>query len=387
MTERMQLSCQKGFKMDDKTQHITHGKIAHRVPKTDTCIYGIEPTENVPTNIPCIIALGGEGTYSIKEANYYASTLKKWLDYCAITGVEIYSVYYYETQKSYTPDGITKTPDLTPDPVVYENIKCSNRNMERANAFTRARSKIMNPNAKTFDVDTNYVNELYDAIIRPRIADKTGNKLPDDTALQNARNVIFFTHCHGSVPVRTFQDMMFADMRKLGYNTALITKVMKNILVIQHAPVTPLEKSKFNTISFMSANDTNMDFHNKFSEYVIEHNADIAPSYFELGNLFVVHNFTYDYVLEHQIIDLLPGIAQNILTPDGVIIMAAERNAVINGARAVLQGKPIPDVKHLISPVSNSDSVRPNFDTLAKNGKFFMQIMNKDLRKAPNTER
>ncbi|MBP5707945.1 MAG: hypothetical protein J6W79_03040 [Alphaproteobacteria bacterium] len=375
--------------MDNKTQHITHGKIAHRVPKTDTCIYGIEPISNVPTNVPCIIAFGGEGTHSLKEANYYASLLKNWMGYCAITDVEIYSAYYYETETSYNPDAITKTPNgNTADSVAVENVKCSNRNQERANAFTNARSKILNPGATIYDVDTNYVHELYDAIIRPRIADDNGDKLHDDVALQNARNVIFFTHCHGSVTVRTFQDIMLSDMRKLGYAPAIITKIMKSILVIQHAPVSPLEKSRFNTLSFMSATDTNMDFHNKFSEYVIEHNADISPSYFELGNFFVVHNFTYDYIFEHQIVDLLPGITQNILTPDGAIIMAAERNAVINGVRAVLNGKPMPDVRHLVSPVSKSDTVRPNFDMLAKNGEFFMQIMKKDLRKSSsNNER
>ena len=374
--------------MDNKTQHITHGKIAHRVPKTDTCIYGIEPTTNIPKDKPCIVAFGGEGTHSIKQANYYASLLEKWIDYCAITGVEIYSVYYYETETSCNPDAITKTPKgASADSVMSENVKCSNRNQERANAFTQARSKILNPRATIYDVDTNYVHELYDAIIRPRISDDNGNKLPDDIALQNIRNIIFFTHSHGSTPVRTFQDIMFSDMHKLGYKPDAITNIMKNLLVVQHAPISPLEKSRFNTVSFMSANDTDLDFHNKFSEYVSEHNADIAPSYFELGNFFVAHSFTHDYLLEHQIVDLLPGTAQNILTPDGAIIMAAERNAVINGVRAVLKGKPIPDVKHLVSPVSKSDTIRPNFDILAKNGEFFMGVMQKDLRKTPHNER
>jgi len=387
MMEPTQLSCQRRFDMAQKIPRTTHAKIAHRIPKTDTCIYGIEPITNIPIDKPCVIAFGGEGTHSIKEANYYASLLKKWMDYCEITNIEIYSVYYYETEESYNPDAITREPTDTPNAIVSENVKCSDRPQERANAFTQARSKILNPDATIYDVDTNYIHELYDAIIRPRISDKNGNKLPDNKALQNIRNIIFYTHSHGSTPVRAFQDIMFSDMHELGYDPATITNIMKNLLVVQHAPMSPLEKSKFNTVSFMSANDTDLDFHNKFSEYIIEHNADIAPSYFELGNFFVAHSFTQDYLLEHQIIDLLPDAGQTILTPDGAIIMAAERNAVINGARAVLNNKSMPDVKHLISPVSNSDTVRPNFDIMAKNGKFFMDVMQKDLRKPQRSER
>ena len=377
--------------MDKKAQRITHAKIAHRVPKTDTCIYGIEPVSDIPVDKPSVVAFGGENTHTLRFANYYASLLKRLIDFYGISGIEIYSAYYYEEEMSHNINALTKNPEK---PVNVQDIKyakeifnCTNRPLERANIFTRARSKLLAKNATLYDVDTNYIRELYDIIIRPRIADKNGEKLPDAIALRNIRNVIFFTHSHGSAPAYTFQNIMQQDMKSLGYDAPTIRHIMKNILVIQHAPMVPLEKSKFNTISFMSANDTDLDFRNKFSEYVTEHNADLAPSYFPIGNFFVSHGFTYNYLAEHQIVGLVPSVDQDMLTPDGAIIMAAERNTIVNAINAMKNDKPIPSVSKLIAPINTEDSVKPNFNTLAKNGEFFMRVMTNDLRKKKSPER
>lgn len=360
----MQLSCQKGYNMDVKTQYKTHAHIMHRVAKTDDNIYGAKPVSNIPINKTCIIAFGGENTRTIKDANYYASMLNQLVEFYNLNVVDVYSVYYDFEDKS------------------------SDRKTERQNAFIAARAKILNKQDVSIQpVDTQYINDLYKIIIRPRIADKNGVKLPDKEALQNMRNCIFYTHCHGAVPVYTFQRMMYQDMHQLGYDTRAIHNIMKNLLVIQHAPVAPLEKSKFNTISFMSANDTYMNFYDKFSAYLADNNADLLPSYFASNNLFAVYGFTYQLIDEHQITGLVPTKNQDMLTPDGAIIMAAERNTIINGINAAKHSAPVPAIRDLIAPANKSDTVRPDFKTLSENGEFFMRLMHHDLQSIKSKDR
>ena len=347
--------------MEQSTPVETHAKIMRRINKSDTCIYGATPTTTIDQNKPSIIAFGGELGRTIKDANYYASMLTQLLEYYGIKNVDVYSIYYDFNTKS--------------------------RSAERKNVFIDARSKILNKGSVKQPVDTQYIQELYEIVIHPRIVGPNGDKLPDLTALQNIRNLIIYTYSHGSVPAYAFQSIMANDMRKCGYTPRAIRNIMKNLLVIQHAPMSPLEKSKFNTVSFMSANDTMMNFHNKFSEYVVENNEQLLPSYFPLGNFFAVYGFTYQLLDEHQINGLLPNKGQDMLTPEGAIIMAAERNAIINGIRAVQNNNPVPSIRDLIAPISKKDTINPDFDTLAQNGEFFMCLMRNDLHLGHSNER
>ena len=227
-----------------------------------------------------------------------------------------------------------------------------------------------------------YIYDLYDIIIRPRITDNNGAKLPKTVALQNMRNIILFTHSHGSVPAYEFQDIMLHDMKKLGYDSRETYDIMRNLLVIQHAPMSPLENPKFNTFSFMSANDTRMNFYNIFSAYAAEYSQDMPAAYFQDGQFFATYGFTYQLTGEHQFLGLVPTTNQRLLTPDGATIMAAERNAIINGIRAAVQRKPMPSIKNLVVPASDKDAIRPDFRKLAMNGESFKQIMLSDLRGA-----
>ena len=349
--------------MDTKEQHHTHGKIIHRVVKTAFNIYGATPAEKIPIDKPCIIAFGGERTNSAKTANHYASVLEALVHFYKIKDFNIYSAYYE-----------------------FENDSWD-RKPERIKAFISGRSKILNKIPDPNILNTQYINDLYNIVIRPRIIDQNGTRFLNEVALQNVRNVIFYTHCHGATVVRNFQNMMEKDMREHGYKPDEIRDIMGNILVIQHAPVAPLERSKFNTISFASANDTQMKFYNKFSEYISEHTEDLFPSYFSLGNIFAVYGFTHQLINEHQIVGLVPTHDQDMLTPDGTIIMAAERNAIINGINAARNHQSIPNVRDLIAPANNNDSVRPDFDELVQNGKMFIRIMRHNLRDQKSGER
>ena len=301
-----------------------------------------------------MIIFGGGKTSKIKIANGYASMFERLVKFYKLDNVHIYSADY---------DSIS-----------------DDRKQERKIAFIAARSRVLNKDVSIQPVDDQYIHDLYNIVIRPRIIDKNGKKYPDDIALHNVRNAIIFAHCHGPVPVRAFQDIMAPDMKSVGYSQPKIREIMKNLLVIQHAPMSPLEKSRFNTVSFMSANDPWMNFYNKFSEYVSQHDEELSASYFPLGNFFATNGFTHNYRNEHSVVGLVPTEEQDKLTPDGAIIMAAERNAIVNGIRAAKAGAAMPNIRDLIAPASSQDIVKPDFDILVQNGETFMAIMRYDMR-------
>ena len=336
--------------------HAFDNQIVKRVAKDQTNPYGIVDAKNIPIDKPCLVVIGGERTITHKDANYYASMMNQLLGAYGIDDVGIYSAYYDYTN--------------------------TNRNTERSHLFRIAQARIKNQHKDiTSAHDYDYIYDLYKSIVLPRIVTPNGKRFSTNKAIKNMQNAILFTHCHGAMVVRTFQSFAVMDLEKYGYDKLEINKIMKSLLVIQHAPVAPLHHSLFNTISFMSASDTRMNFHNKMSEYMIEHSEDLPPSYFTAGNFFVAYYLTHQMIEEHNIIGIVPNKEQDMLTPDGAIIMAAERNTIINAINSVRNGNLAPlSPKELIKPANKTDVVIPDFEELKRNGDFFMYIMRNDLR-------
>lgn len=336
------------------TTNINNGQIVKRVLKDAEHKHGIVDAKTIPIDAPCIVAIGGGKTVSRRHANYYASLLNKLLGAYNITNVGIYSAY-----KSY----------IEPD-----------RKGTRAKLFKIAQSLV----PQHFDItpDTEYIRDLYRHIILPRIVDDNDNRFADDVAAQNLGRVMIVTHCHGAAIVRAFQEMMPADMQKYGYDPRSIVKIMKHLLVIQHAPLAPLHRARFNILSFVSAGDPYVytNFDNAFTNYVATNSGDMLPSYFADGNFLTASAFTTkNMTAEHDIMWLLPT-ANDYLTPDGEIIITAERNAIVNGAKSLGNAEHTPlSAADLIAPISTHDKIKPDFDMLAQNGAAFMSLMRYDL--------
>ena len=332
-------------------------KIVHRVPRDKTHPYGIVDATTIPIDTPCVVVIGGERTVSRKDANHYASILNQLLCMHNLDDIAIYSAYY--------PDNII------------------NRGNERAKLFKAAQQRIKQHTGVSKSPENEYIYDLYQSIIQPRIISKNNEKFSDIEVMHNLHRVMIYTHCHGAAVVRVFQDLMLSDLDKYGYNHKSVPQIMKHLLVVQHAPTAPIHNSLFNTISFMSASDTLMDFHNQFSAYVSEHPEDLPPSYFRSGNFFATYKINYQALGEHQIAGLMPWMAEDELTPDGKIIMTAERNAIINGLNLIKSPElKVPSARELIAPLSDDDPVKPDFDALKRNGDFFMTLMRNDLKQS-----
>ena len=337
-------------------QNINNGKVVKRVPKDAEHIYGIVDADNIPIDIPCIVAIGGGKSTTRRHANYYASALNKLFVAHNIDGVSIYSAY-----KSYVD---------------------TNRKDMRAKIFKIAQSLV--PGHFDITNETEYIRDLYQHIIFPRIVNHNGTYFSDAEAAKNLHLVILFTHCHGAAIVRVFQDMMLSDMLKYGYKKQAIPQIMKQLLVVQHAPLGPLTRSLFNTVSFMSANDPYVytNFDNAFAKYASVNSGDMLPSYFTAGNLFAATALTTKNMThEHDLVDFSLDIDSPDLSPDGKIIITAERNTIINGAKSMNLPDLVPlSAQQLIAPISKDDKVKPNFNELKTNGDAFMAMMKNDIK-------
>lgn len=323
---------------------------------------------NIPVDTPAIVVFGGELTTDPHTANSYSKMLHRVLDEEQISGMNIYSVAY---------EFASHSPHL-----------------ERADLFRRAGRKLQFPDdpiaraalqarmdeMQQQEPTPKYVSELYDILIRPRIFDANGRPLPLNIAVRNMRHVIFYAHSHGPAVIRQLGERMHDELLAAGRNPEQIARIQRNLLVIQHAPLTPLNNARFNTLSFASAEDSSMLNHgNQFAQYMSDNSADVVPAFFagdSHGNVFVVRRVRHVPMGEHDHRGLLASDRDKLATTDeGEILFTAERNALVRGVRNMRLGRAIPSVRTL----TNGNGI--DFDQMKRNGDVLFNIMLTDLRR------
>lgn len=345
------------------TDKISSIRIIKLVPKSETAPYGCVNVNTVPIDIPVMVAVGGELTTTDKDANFYAKQLQKLFKEADVTGIDIYSIAYN-----------------------FGEIKSS---LERAEAFRKAsrrlNEKALKPELETFIKDvrskepvSNYIKQIFNIFLAPRIINTSGERLDITTAINNLRKIKFYAHCHGASALWQTANYMRETMRTIGYSPDEISKIQKEVLVIQHSPLAPLNNKNFTTISFASAEDTMMLEHNNlFSDWIYENSQDVVPCFFDKkrGNIFIAGHLQNTVFKEHDSKGfLLSEKESSTLTSDGKIIFGAERNALINSAKAAVSGKPTTSIKKL----TNGNGI--DFDQLKQNGDFIYRVMLNDLR-------
>lgn len=330
--------------------------IVKAVPKDDKNVWGVVAAGTIVPQRPTIIIIGGELTFTPRNANYYIKQIKSTLESASITDADIYSAYY---------DFGSRDPGV-----------------ERINLFKRAGHKLRKTGRLQFVIDSytdlmdsneptpRYIEQLYNKIILPILVLDTNGVQVDKTAY-NASFVRFYAHSHGAATLYMLGQYMAAKLKTMGVSPAAIRQIQRNIIVIQHGPIAPLEHPKFTTLSFMSASDTRMNFHNKFSDYVTDNWADLPPVYFPQGgaHVFAVGETNTGFGEEHKNDGLVKPQA---LTDDGILLFEAERNAIVNAMRWA--GQPVPTIDKLV----NGGNV--NLDDLRYNGEWFYLLMKQDIK-------
>ena len=291
----------------------SNAHIIKSVPKTPENEYGVISVDAIDPTRPLIVVFGGELTGIPRYANHYIKQMKSVLRNAGISDVDIYSIYY--------------------------DFGSRDTESERVQLFRAAGHKIRNLSRNIKEIDSNiahmsetepvpnYIKVLGNILLNPiLVSGANGTRVPAEIAAKRASNVRFYAHSHGAAAITILGNYMADMMKKMGYNPKEIKQIQKNIVVIQHGPITPLEHPRFTTLSFASASDTKMNLHNKFSDYASENSFDLYPSYFSHGgaNLFATGEISTKLAKEHDNDGLTNP--EN-LTEDGQIIMAAQRNA------------------------------------------------------------
>ncbi|MDR2413017.1 MAG: hypothetical protein LBD50_02270 [Rickettsiales bacterium] len=329
-----------------------------RTAKTPSNPHGAENVKFVAMDKPAVFIIGGSGTEEGKHANHYAARMESLLRANNLQDkVNIYSVFFKFNSRTPFLDRVNlfrksgRNPHITPDEAAQFDIMMAN------------------------EPEPKFIEKLFRILIRPRIADKKKNRLDFNTAVDNISKLRIFLHCYGSSVILYLQKMMRAKMLEIGYSTSETALIQKNLLVIAHTPSAPIDKSDFTFLAFGSAEDETVEHYNIFNAYARIHSSELKPSFFPkpYGNLFAVGDSKISGENEHHTTGLAP--CENaVLTKDGGILFAAERNVIVNSLKSSLDGGPLPSVEEL---VSGPDI---DFKQMLENGTRFIKAMVRDGR-------
>lgn len=327
--------------------------IIKRVEKTSDTPYGCLVVKDVPVDRPAIVAFGGELTLDTHGANSYAKMLQKLFDENNVHGIDIYSVIY--------------------------DFGSRNAQAERAELFNIAKCRIHNKALVHIKTAPGYVSQLYNMLLRPRIIDTENKKMSVTDAISNVHKIKFYAHCHGAAALWQMAQLMRDDMLNIGFSAKEATRILREILVIQHSPIAPLYRQHFSTLSFASADDTMMQcYDDHFSQWVCDNSADIVPCVFNIpggGHVFIAGHLKQDSFKEHEPYGLVKSDSKKYkLTPDGEIIFSAERNALLRAANDAINNTATTSARAL------TDGNGVDFSFLQENGNTLFNIMSSDLR-------
>ena len=123
-----------------------------------------------------------------------------------------------------------------------------------------------------------YVRDIFDSIIEPRICDENGQRFKLSEALRYARKVNVVSHCHGGYVAMILEDMMTKRMNELGYSNSEQEKIKSQVLVLGYNPDCPHVISRFKFIGFVSSQDSCNMYNNYMKEWLL-----MTPHYFGVG--------------------------------------------------------------------------------------------------------
>ena len=285
----------------------------------------------IPVGKPAIFALGGEETIDEYKARFYGRYIREILKQNNINGVDLYSAFYAFGSRVPSHDRA-------------ELFRAGGRFIQEFDTDNEKRAHQIAMVDK-FEPKPIFVQILFEKIFKPRIVNQYGRRYDINTAIGYARNAIFFTHCQGASTILMIQNMLQAAMRDAGYSANEIDLFLKNIVVINHEPLGPIEQLKMTSVSFMSAHDAVLRNNGMIGNDIID-NIDMAkPMFFESNHTVIVPNVRDEAIDietdEHSTFDLGEKSTYK-LSNWGKIMFAAERNAIVKSVSAAIMRKPIP---------------------------------------------
>ncbi len=229
-------------------------EIGKRTDKTEDNPYGYTKVDSIPEDEVCVLYIGGDGATTDRAANGYAKIIKNEILNEINAEIPVYSI-------TYNFDGHNKS--------IARRIS----NIKHRTEVLRSNADIEETLSKATDEEYNpqYVNELFEKAILPRITLKNGKgKLSVEEACKRIRKLNIVAHCHGAYTALKLEEKMQEAMKNLGYSEQDRKKIQSQLLIVAQAPACPLGVSKSEFISFRSAYDGGVPLKNNFFDRYIE---------------------------------------------------------------------------------------------------------------------
>ena len=303
----------------------------------------LEHATSMDISTPSILILGGENTGIPDWAYNYCLTIAKTLYLNDInTGLNIYSACYKFRERDCGLDRLN----------LFREFRDTQSLLDYGNGLTMTDITYMNHSYQLSNTYPNYIRDILNFAFIPRLLGRNDQMQSTKKIKENFRKMIIFTHCHGTYILRMIEKYLHQESNKFTYSLQDMYDIQKSVLAINHAPFAPLEQCKFSAISFTSAADTQINYYNELS-YHMHTTPDIfKPAAFfgaKFGNIMITNQIKEDITKEHSQVGLSGDPRdEHTLTGSGKILFATERNALLEGTRAMLAGKPIPTTPKLI---------------------------------------
>lgn len=114
----------------------------------------------------------------------------------------------------------------------------------------------------------NYVADLFEELIIPRLCNEKNNLLPFDEALRRMKKLVVITYCHGAYTWMKIEEQINFLLTGNEYSKRQKKRLLKSITVVAYSPDCPLGYSNAQFISFSSASDLSIQHGNGFIRYV-----------------------------------------------------------------------------------------------------------------------
>ena len=227
--------------MTDKS----HARIGRRVKKSKLFPLGWERVNNIDADEIAIISLPGSNTDNSKKANGFAKMIEEML---TDKDIPIYSIEYNAENRLSVADRIAL--------LKHYNQDISNNSYKR---FHKEDDGYI----------PNYIREIYEQTLAPRLRDKKGNKASIKLVAQRLNKLVFINHCQGSTVSFQLERLMIRDIKKLGYSKHIQKYLLKQLHNVDIAPVTPIGKTQTTTFKFASLSDDRVtSVHTPQTQYI-----------------------------------------------------------------------------------------------------------------------
>lgn len=147
-----------------------------------------------------------------------------------------------------------------------------------------------------------YIQDIFDAIIMPRLCHSNNQRLDLNDALKNMRRLNIVAHCHGASTVIILEKLMQTHMTKLGYSPTEQKHILSQCVTLAYNPDAPTALSKTNLINIESASDSCSRYKTQFMEWLL-----MSPPKFNLIQIqsnYFVYKTIYKKARDFNTIDI-----------------------------------------------------------------------------------